>query len=166
MTEEPQGSKPSESHHKSHGRVPKRSLMQPVAGVFGAIFLLVGIAGFVPGITTDYDTLKVAGHDSDAKLLGVFQVSVLHNVVHLLFGVAGLLLARTWNNARRYLIGGGLVYAALWIYGMAIDHGSEDNFVPVNNADGWLHFGLALAMLLAGLVLSQERRDIGSDFAG
>ncbi|MFI7450348.1 DUF4383 domain-containing protein [Nonomuraea sp. NPDC049714] len=58
------------------------------------MFLLVGILGFVPGATTNVDDLQVAGHHSDALLLGVFQVSILHNIVHLLFGVAGILLTR------------------------------------------------------------------------
>jgi hypothetical protein len=168
MNAHPEGSnpRPDERHPKATAHVRSRPLMQPVALVFGVVFLLVGIAGFIPGITTDYDTLKFAGHESEAKLFGVFQVSVLHNILHLVFGVAGVLLARTWNNARRFLIGGGLAYAGLWIYGMATEHDNEANFVPLNDADDWLHLGLALAMLLLGLVLSQERRDIGSDFPG
>jgi len=50
--------------------------------------------GFIPGLTTDYDQNGRAGHDFDGQLLGVFQVSVLHNIVHLLFGLAGIALAR------------------------------------------------------------------------
>ena len=57
------------------------------------MFLLVGILGFIPGITTNYDSLGAAGHESGALLLGVFQVSVRHDIVHLLFGAAGLLVA-------------------------------------------------------------------------
>jgi hypothetical protein len=57
---------------------------------------------------------------SDAKLLGVFQVSVLHNIVHLLFDVAGLALARTPAGSATYLIGGGIIYLVLWIYGLLV----------------------------------------------
>ena len=60
------------------------------AAVVGIVFLLVGVLGFIPGITTDYDSMTFADQDSGAELLGVFQVSVLHNIVHLLFGVGGL----------------------------------------------------------------------------
>ena len=105
------------------------------------MFLAVGVLGFVPGITTHYDQLTFAGHHSDAALLGIFNVSVLHNLVHLAFGVAGIVLARTFNSARSYLIGGGIVYLALFIYGLVIDHDSSANFVPVNDADNWLHLG-------------------------
>jgi hypothetical protein len=51
------------------------------------------VLGFVPGVTTNYDELTFANHHRTAKLLGNFQVSVLHNIVHLLFGIVGLLLA-------------------------------------------------------------------------
>ena len=76
--------------------------------------LVVGILGFVPGVTTHYDDLSFAGHDSGAKLLGTFQVSILHNLVHLLFGIAGLALARTADGARTFLVGGGIAYLGLW----------------------------------------------------
>ncbi len=42
---------------------------------------------------------------------------------------------------------GGIIYLVLWVYGMLIDHTSEANFVPVNNADNWLHLGLAVGMI-------------------
>ena len=58
------------------------------------MFLAVGVLGFVPGITTHYDQLTFAGHHSDAALLAIFNVSVLHNLAHLAFGVAGIALAR------------------------------------------------------------------------
>lgn len=129
------------------------SPVQTAATVTGLGFLVVGILGFVPGVTTDFDTMTFAGHESEAMLLGAFQVSVLHNVVHLLFGVVGLVLARTATAARGYLIGGGIVYLALWIYGAVIDHDSSANFVPVNMADQWLHLGLAALMVLLGIAL-------------
>jgi hypothetical protein len=122
------------------------------ATVVGATFLLVGVAGFIPGITTNYDDLSFAGHMSAAELLGVFQVSILHNIVHLLFGVAGLGMARTARTATHYLVWGGVIYLVLWFYGLAIGHDSGANFVPVNDADNWLHLGLGLGMILLGLM--------------
>jgi hypothetical protein len=120
-------------------------------------FLLVGIAGFIPGITTNFDDMEFAGQDSGAELLGIFQVSVLHNIVHLLFGVVGLLMARRADAATTYLIGGGVVYLVLTLYGALIDLASDANFVPVNNADNWLHLVLGLGMIGLGL-LTRPRR--------
>jgi hypothetical protein len=134
-----------------------RSPVQLAAFVVGAVFVLVGLLGFVPGVTTNYDEMQFAGHESDALLLNLFQVSILHNIVHLLFGVAGILLARTWSGARAFLIGGGLVYLVLWIYGMLIAHDSPANFVPLNTADNWLHLILAVGMIALGFLLARRR---------
>ena len=133
-----------------------RSPLELVATLVGATFLLVGILGFIPGITTHYSDLSGAGNGSGAKLIGIFQVSVLHNVVHLLFGIAGLAMARSYAGARSFLIGGGVIYLVLWVYGLVIDKGSDANFVPLNTADDWLHFVLGVAMLGLGLLLSRR----------
>jgi hypothetical protein len=132
-----------------------RTPIQVAALVVGLVFLAVGILGFVPGVTTNYDALEFAGHESGAALFGTFTVSVLHNIVHLLFGVAGIAMARTAAAARLFLIAGGVIYLALWIYGMVIDHDGAANFIPVNTADNWLHFGLGVGMVALGLVLGR-----------
>ena len=124
--------------------------------VVGVAFLGVGVLGFVPGITTDYDQLSGAGHHSGAHLLGVFQVSVLHNLLHLAFGVLGVVLARWSATARLFLIVGGVAYLGLWVFGVATADDSAANFVPVNAADDWLHLGLGVGMLLLGLVMPRR----------
>ncbi|SFC76503.1 protein of unknown function [Nocardioides terrae] len=130
--------------------------IQTAATVVAAVFLLVGVLGFIPGITSHYGDMTFAGHDSDAKLLGIFQVSILHNIVHLLFGIAGLAMARTWSGARGYLIGGGVIYLVLFLYGVIIDRGTGANFVPVNSADNWLHLLLGVGMIALGFVLGRD----------
>ncbi|MDF3312756.1 DUF4383 domain-containing protein [Rhodococcus sp. T2V] len=138
-----------------------RSPLQLAALIVGAVFLLVGVLGFIPGITTDYDMLTFAGHHSQAMLLGVFAVSILHNIVHLLFGVAGIAMSRHADTAKLFLIGGGIIYLVLWIYGLLIDQASDVNFVPVNTADNWLHFVLGVAMVALGFLLSRTTASIG-----
>lgn len=142
-----------------------RTTLQKAAMAVGIVFLLVGIAGFIPGITSSYSDLTFGGHDSNAKLLGVFEVSVLHNIVHLLFGIAGIAAARTWSAARGYLIGGGVIYLVLWLYGLVIDQESAANFVPVNSADDWLHFVLGIGMIAMGALLGRRHEDtvVGHD---
>ena len=133
-----------------------RTPVQLAAMAVGAVFVLVGVLGFVPGVTTNYEGLHLAGHDSGALLLGVFSVSVLHNIVHLLFGVAGLAMARTAAAARTFLVGGGVIYVVLWLYGLIINEASAANFIPVNTADNWLHLALAVAMIGLGLALGRQ----------
>jgi uncharacterized protein DUF4383 len=133
-----------------------RSPVRTAAMAVAVVFLLVGVLGFIPGITTHYGDMTFAGHHSDARLLGVFQVSVLHNIVHLLFGLIGLAMARTVQQARLYLIGGGAVYLVLWIYGLVVGQDSSANFVPLNTADDWLHLILGLGMIALGLLTSRR----------
>ena len=131
---------------------------QSLAKLVGIVFLLVGVLGFVPGITTNYGDMSFAGHNSGAELLGIFQVSILHNIVHLLFGVAGLALAKTADGARTFLIGGGVIYLVLWLYGIVIDKDSGANFVPIDAADNWLHLGLGVGMITLGVITSKGAR--------
>jgi len=138
--------------------VKKSTPVQMAAYILGAVFLLIAILGFIPGITTNYGSMEFAGHESGAKLLGLFQVSVLHNLVHGAFGIIGLALARTVTGARAFLVGGGLIYLLLWLYGLFVDHGSTANFVPVNTADNWLHFLLGVGMVALGLLLRPHRQ--------
>ena len=136
-----------------------RSPVQVAAGLVGATFLAVGILGFVPGITQNLDQLTFAGHESGAMLLGLFEVSVLHNIVHLLFGVVGLAAAKTAASGKSFLVGGGAVYLVLFLYGMLISQTSPANFVPVNTADNWLHLALGAAMVGLGLALGSRQTE-------
>ena len=132
-----------------------RSPIQSVALLVGVVFLVVGILGFIPGITSNYDELKFAGHNSDAQLLGIFDTSILHNIVHLLYGLAGIALARTIDGARTFLVGGGLVYLVLFVYGAIWHSEAGSNWIPVNWADDILHLALGAGMVIVGIVLSR-----------
>jgi hypothetical protein len=133
--------------------VRDRTPVQSIASVVAAIFLLVGILGFVPGITTHYGDLSFAGHGSRAKLVGLFQVSILHNLVHVLFGVIGIALTKTADGARSFLVGGGVVYLSLWLLGVI---GAGD-WIPANTADNWLHLVLGLGMIALGVVTTRAQ---------
>ena len=129
-----------------------RTLAQKLAFLFGAVFLVVGILGFIPGLTTNlYDGLEFAGNDGNAELLGIFQVSVLHNIVHLLFGV-GILLAATHSGALSYLLFGGIAYAAVFLLGVI----GAGEWIPVNSADNILHAALTVGLLGAWAVARKE----------
>ena len=130
-----------------------RAPVQTVARLVGIVFLLVGIAGFVPGITTNlYDGLEFAGNEGNAELLGLFQISILRNIVHALFGV-GILMAATPSGARTFLLGSGALYVVLFLMGIV---GGGD-WVPINDADNWLHLGLAAGLIGLGLITTRDR---------
>ena len=135
----------------------ERSPHQDAARAAAVLFLAAGIAGFVPGVTTNlYDGLEFAGAEGTSELLGVFDVSVLHNIVHGLFGLAGLALAATAGGARTFLLGGGGLYLALFLLGPS--GGGE--WLPADRADDWLHLGLGVALIGTGVLLTRRRKPL------
>lgn len=105
----------------------------------------------MPKITTMFGDFGLFGRSSKSELLGLFQVSALHNLVHLLFGVGVLAAAKT-ETARIYLIVGGVLYGVVGLFGSLIDRSGSLNFLPFNRADNILHFGLAAGMILLGVI--------------
>ncbi len=130
--------------------------LQMAARIFGVVFLVIGIAGFIPGLTTDTDRLGTFG-DVAAKVFGIFGVNWLENAAHLLFGVAGLAMSRTAANARAYFLGSGVIYVVLWVYGLVINERSEANFFGLNNAGHWLHLVIGVVMLAIGMMWGAGR---------
>ena len=118
-----------------HDRPPH--LPQTIALAFGAIYLLVGIVGF---FITGFDNFF--GHTDETLI--VFDINPAHNVVHILIGVAGLLLARTLEGARTYgwLLAAG--YGAAFLYGI-FAVGQDWDFLNLNWADNILHLVTAAA---------------------
>jgi hypothetical protein len=151
---------------KRHTRVlePKsvraRARVEFAALGVGTAFIVVGILGFIPGVTEHWHGtggMGFSGLHSHAELFHVFRVSVFHNGLHLLLGLVGLVCAFTPLTAELYLLAGGVAYLALSIFGFVIDRDTSANFVPVNSADNWLHLGLAAGMIVLGLVLPRRR---------
>jgi hypothetical protein len=127
-----------------------RTLAQTLAFAFGVVFLLVGLIGFIPGITENAPG-SFAGEDSEGSIFGVFQTGVLHNLAHLVFGV-GILAARKHATALTYLLVAGIAYAALFLVGMI---GAMD-WLPADDTDDWLHLALAVALLGGWYVAKRE----------
>lgn len=136
---------------ESTGMTSNRSAAQTFALLVAAVFLLVGILGFIPGIVTEHDT-KFIGQDGDSELLGIFQVNFLHNIVHLLFGLVGFAMAKSVGGARTFLLGGGVVYLVVFVYGLAISLDSSANFINLNSADNVLHLLLGVGMIGLGMI--------------
>jgi Domain of unknown function (DUF4383) len=126
---------------------------ESLAGLIGLAFVAVGVVSFIPGPVQQYGELKWWKSGSGAELFGVFQISILHNLLAIGIGVAGLVAARSWTGARAFLTVGGAVNFAVGIYGLIVDYRSDWNFIPLNRADDWLQLGVGIAMLYAGLAI-------------
>src|SRR3954447_8363683 len=121
--------------------------------IYGVVFLLVGILGFVPGVNQMDHTahgLRVTdpGH---GYLLGLFHVNVLHNAVHLLFGVLGIAAARV-GRARDYCRFVAVAYGLLAILGLIPAMKLQYTFglIPIEGNDVWLHALIAIAAAVFG----------------
>jgi arginine exporter protein ArgO len=143
-----------------------RTGLQKATLATGIVFLLLGMLGFIPGVTANFDSLGLAGPGSKAELFGVFRVSVLHNAVHLATAIAGLVMARTHRQGRNFLIYGGVAYLFLWLYGLLMGDDLPANFLPENNADNWLHLALGLAMIALAVLLSPKTLPGDKSFPG
>jgi hypothetical protein len=126
----------------------------------GIVLLLVGILGFIPGITTQYSELRFLGPDSHAMFLNLFQVSMLLNIVQLAIGATGWAMSRTEHGARNFLIGAGALYIVLAIFGLSVGVNSAANFLALNMTDNWTHLALGVLMIGAGWLFS---RNMASD---
>ncbi|MFL5385491.1 MAG: DUF4383 domain-containing protein [Longimicrobiaceae bacterium] len=120
-----------------------KTLAQRVALIFGVVFILVAVLGFL----TDGGTSMTSDMATAPRLLGLFHVNLLHNVVHLLFGIWGVLAARTWPAARTYCRVGGIIYLVLMVLGFIAPDGF--GIVPLGGNDIWLH--AVLGLVLAGV---------------
>ena len=116
----------------------------------------VGILGFIPGITTRYGELMFLGPDSHAMFLGLFQVSMLLNIVQLAIGATGWAMSRSEMGARNFLMGAGALYIILSIYGLSVGVGSAANFLSLNMTDNWTLMVLGVVMIAAGWMLSRH----------
>jgi len=123
-------------------------MVRRVAMVFGIVFLLVGILGLVsPG------GMQMGADPAPAMILGMFPVNLLHNIVHLLFGVWGLIASRAFMSAKMYAQIGGVIYVVLAICGYFIP--TTFGFIPIGGADIWLHAALGLVLLGVGFTAKE-----------
>jgi hypothetical protein len=119
--------------------------------VYGIVFLLVGIAGFVPGlVTAPQPAADVAVEEGFGRLFGLFPINVLHNAVHLIFGIWGLAAYRTLSAARVYGRSVAVIYAIFAVMGLIPLLNTTFGLVPLYGHDVWLHILLAIVAAYFG----------------
>lgn len=125
-------------------------LVQRFAQVFGIIYLLVGVLGFVlPLLLTP---MPAAWGPFSSYLFGLFAVNWLHSLAHLLIGVVGIAVYRSFSGSRAYSFALGVAYAALFLVGIltgGVGLGARGGLLPLNGWDNVLHLLTALAAFAA-----------------
>ena len=129
------------------------SRVQRAAQIFGVIFILVTVIGFVQAGTSMEADVETA-----PRILGLFPVNLVHNLAHLVLGIWGLVAARSWGAAKSYgLIAGGL-YLALAVLGLVSPSGM--GLMPIGGHDIWLHALLGVGLLYFGATARAERTGV------
>ena len=136
-------------------------IVRRFALIFGIVFLIVGVGGFIPGLTTPHTHPDVSVTSGLGLELSLFPVNVLHNIVHLIFGVWGLIASRSTPGARAYGKAVAVIYAVLTVMGFITAAKLYTTFglVPLYGNDIWLHALLAIVGGYFGFV----HRDTDSD---
>ena len=121
--------------------------------IFGIVFLAVGVAGFVPQLVSPPEggAMNMEG-EGMGMLLGMFPVNKWHNIVHILFGLWGLLASRSGPAAVTYARGVAIIYALLTVCGMIPALWNLGGLVPLHGNNVWLHGALAIVAAYFGWV--------------
>ena len=128
--------------------------------VLGIIFLLIGIAGFIPGLLhTPEPAADVEVKQSFGRLMGLFPVNALHNVVHIIFGIWGIAAYRSYTGARGYSKAVAIIYAVLAVMGIIPGLNTTFGLIPLYGHDIWLHAVIAIAAAYFGFVATD--REVG-----
>ena len=128
-------------------------MQKTLALVFAVVFLVIGVAGFVPALAP--------ANDNGQLLLNIFQINTVQSVIHLLTaGAAFLAFVGGTYYAATYFKAFGLVYAAVALWGlpglMHTFNGVLFGLIHVNLATELLHIAIALTAIYAGFMLKEE----------
>jgi hypothetical protein len=124
-----------------------------LATVFGIVFLLAGLAGLFPSPPPAEAPPLVVSH-GHGLALGLLPINTLHNAVHLLFGIVGLLAARgIMLAARTYFQVVAVIYGLLTVLGLIPATQTTFGLVPIYGNDVWLHGVIAVAAGVIGFMM-------------
>ena len=126
-------------------------MIRKFALVFGILFLLAGFSGFIPGLVQPaHGAPALAVEANHGILMGLFPVNILHNLVHVLIGVWGIVAYSSVSGARIYGRGLAVFYGLLAVLGLILATQTLFGLVPIYGNDVWLHAGSALVAAYFG----------------
>lgn len=126
--------------------------------IAGIVYLVVGIIGFIPGLTTapGAGAPSIAVPTSYGYVFGLFPVNILHNVVHLLIGLWGILAYRSFGASRGFSRSVAIIYGVLTIMGLIPGLDTVFGLVPLFGNDIWLHAITAIVAAYFGWFVPAE----------
>lgn len=137
-------------------------MIRTFALILGVIYVIAGIAGFIPALTPHTaDMHPLAVDAAHGRALGLFPVNILHNIVHLAVGAWGIVGSRSLNGARLFWRGLAVFYGLLAILGLIPATNTMFGLVPIYGHDVWLHAGTALIAAYFGFIARADE-SVGS----
>jgi hypothetical protein len=136
-------------------------MIRKFALIFGILYLLVGVLGFIPG-ANDHSHAgmpELAVESSYGRLMGLFPVNALHNIVHMLIGAWGLLSSKSVPASRTFGKSLAVFYGLLAIMGLIPGLNTMFGLVPIFGHDVWLHALSAIVAGYFGFVAREDARD-------
>ena len=131
---------------EAHVTGTTRSPAQLYALIFGAVLTIAGIVGFF------YNSEFTSDKSVRDAVFGILDVNGWHNVVHVLTGMLGLIVASSYSASRGYALGLGLIYIVVAIWGFIIGDGDSIlSIIPVNTEDNILHLLIGITGIAAGM---------------
>ncbi|HYK54230.1 MAG TPA: DUF4383 domain-containing protein [Candidatus Eremiobacteraceae bacterium] len=128
-------------------------MAKTIGMLFGWIYTIVGIAGFIPALGGSFSM-------TGTTLLGVAQVNVLHNIVHLIIGIAGLSMSRTEEGAGTFCKTFGIILLLIGIIGFI--QPNLFGILPIGGGDIWIHLITGAILAVAGFATAPSRRAAAS----
>lgn len=121
-------------------------MLRKSALIFGIVLLAIGLLGFLPPLTPDN------------KLLGIFEVDTVHNLIHIVTGLAAILLSSSVRGARTFFQVFAIVYGLVTIagFGGLVDDGKLLGLFHINTADNFLHLAITLFSGYMGFVYKED----------
>jgi hypothetical protein len=123
-------------------------MAKTIGMLFGWIYTIVGIAGFIPALGGSFSM-------ADSTLLGVAQVNVLHNIVHLIIGLAGLTMSRTEEGAGTFCKTFGVILLLIGVIGFI--QPNLLGILPIGGGDIWIHLITGAILAVAGFASAPSR---------
>lgn len=142
---------------------------QYFALTIGILYVLVGVAGFIPGLVQPPaaapDAVNLGFTEGYGYLMGLFPINVLHNIVHLTVGLLGILASISLGSARLYSGVLALFYGLLTIFGLFPPTQSTFGLIPIFGNDVWLHAITAAIATYFGFFATPNLAELGEESA-
>lgn len=131
--------------------------IQPTALILGVLFLLIGVLGFIPGVTSEVGSLGLFRSGSGPALFHYFAVSATQNLIHLVFGLLFIAVAARARIAHWTLLGSGIFFLLFYCYGIFAGQGRDENYLSLNMPSNWLHLGMAVVLISVAVLAGRNK---------